>query len=55
MTVSDRKRDGKRFKFSLLRFICTWMFLWALLFGFTINGTHHEVSCSCNKGVEVTP
>lgn len=29
--------------------------LWILLFGFTWNGVHHEIECSCNRGVEVKP
>lgn len=27
--------------------------LWALLFGFTWNGQHHGVTCTCDRGVVV--
>ena len=27
---------------------------WALIFGVTIGGVHHDMSCSCKRGVEVT-
>lgn len=25
--------------------------LWGLVFGYTINGIHHSIDCSCDKGV----
>jgi len=27
--------------------------VWALVFGVTWNGVHHEIGCSCDHGVEV--
>ncbi len=34
--------------------ILTLIVIWATIFGVTIGGVHHELSCSCKKGVEVT-
>ncbi len=28
--------------------------VWALLFGVTVGGKHHDVSCSCSRGVDIT-
>jgi len=33
--------------------ILTIVALWALVFGWTYNGQHHQLGCSCAKGVEV--
>lgn len=37
-----------------LGLIVTIVALWALIFGVTYGGKHHEMSCSCNRGVEVS-
>lgn len=34
-------------------FILGCIALWAIVFGVTIDGKHHEMSCSCKKGVEL--
>lgn len=34
--------------------IITFVFIiWALLFGVTVDGTHYDVGCGCDNGVEV--
>lgn len=38
-----------------LKFVLTMIVLWALLFGVTWKGRHHGVSCTCDRGVVVTP
>ena len=29
------------------------LILWAFLFGVTWNGKHHQIGCSCERGIEV--
>lgn len=33
--------------------ILTLMFLWALVFGVTWNGRHHDIECTSERGVEL--
>lgn len=53
--MSDEKtvtvyRGGGCGCLSLVLFI---LFMWALCFGVTWNGVHHDLSCSCDKGVQL--
>lgn len=41
--------------FGCIGCIVTVLVLWALIFGVTFSGKHYDLSCSCNKGVEVAP
>lgn len=34
-------------------FIIGGLVIWAFIFGVTYDGKHHDVSCSCNRGVVI--
>jgi hypothetical protein len=36
-----------------LSVILTVLAIWALIFGVTVGGKHHELGCSCSKGVVI--
>jgi hypothetical protein len=38
--------------FGCITLIVTVMIIWALLFGVTWNGEHHQIGCSFDHGVE---
>lgn len=39
--------------FGCLGFIAFCFVVWSLIFGITIDGTHHDIGCSTERGVEV--
>ncbi len=48
-TSSDANSDG----WGCVSIILWVIVIWALLFGVTVNGRHHGVSRSCERGVGI--
>jgi hypothetical protein len=52
----EEKKSGGGSGCGCFSTIATLLVLWALIFGVTVGGKHHRItSCSCEKGIEVTP
>ena len=52
--MSSRKNNEPQ-QIGCVSIVVTVLFLWALIFGVTIDGKHRQIGCSCDKGVEVSP